>query len=80
MHIHKRPREDTVKRQPLQYEKGEVSRETSPASALTLNYQPPEVWENELLLLSKKKKKSMEDRTYIGSAIFGKYNQAHLGL
>ena len=43
MHMHKRPCEDTVTRQPLQHEKGEVSGETSPASNLTLNYQPPEL-------------------------------------
>ena len=54
MRMHKRPREDTVTRQPLQHEKGEGSRETSPASTLTLNYQPPELWENKLLLFQQK--------------------------
>ena len=89
MRMHKRPREDTVTRQPLQHEKGEGSRETSPASTLTLNYQPPELWENKLLLFKQKNqnkktkqktKNSMGDGTYIGAAIFGKCNLPYLGL
>ena len=49
MHPEKRPCEDTARRSPSASQ-GEASEETKSADIFILDLQPPELWENKLLL------------------------------